>query len=108
MDFKEYQTAARETAIYPEEYKVIYTALGLTGEAGEVAEKIKKVIRDKGGKFSEEDKTEITKELGDVMWYVANIAADLDIDLSLVASVNIDKLKSRRARAALQGSGDNR
>lgn len=108
MNFTEYQQEARKTAIYPEEFKIIYTALGLVGESGEVAEKIKKVIRDKGGKFSTEDKTEITKELSDVLWYVANLAADLDIDLGLIAAVNLEKLRSRQERDKLKGSGDNR
>lgn len=108
MNFSEYQQEARKTAIYPEEFKIIYTALGLVGESGEVAEKIKKVIRDKGGNFSTDDKTEITKELSDVLWYVANLAADLDIDLGLIAAVNLEKLRSRQERDKLKGSGDNR
>ena len=108
MNFTEYQQEARKTAIYPEEFKIIYTALVLVGESGEVAEKIKKVIRDKAGNFSEEDKTEITKELSDVLWYVANLAADLDIDLGLIAAVNLEKLRSRQERDKLKGSGDNR
>ena len=108
MNFTEYQQEARKTAIYPEEFKIIYTALGLVGESGEVAEKIKKVIRDKGGNFSTDDKTEITKELSDVLWYVANLAADLDIDLGLIAAVNLEKLRSRQERDKLKGSGDNR
>ena len=108
MNFTEYQQEARKTAIYPEEFKIIYTALRLVGESGEVAEKIKKVIRDKGGNFSTDDKTEITKELSDVLWYVANLAADLDIDLGLIAAVNLEKLRSRQERDKLKGSGDNR
>ena len=108
MNFTEYQQEARKTAIYPEEFKIIYTALGLVGESGEVAEKIKKVIRDKGGNFSTDDKTEITKELSDVLWYVANLAADLDIDLGLIAAVNLEKLRSRQERDKIKGSGDNR
>ena len=108
MNFTEYQQEARKTAIYPEEFKIIYTALGLVGESGEVAEKIKKVIRDKGGNFSTDDKTEIIKELSDALWYVANLAADLDIDLGLIAAVNLEKLRSRQERDKIKGSGDNR
>ena len=82
--------------------------LGLTGEAGETADKVKKIIRDKEGKFSEEDKREIVKELGDVMWYLAGIARYLDVDLSEVAEGNIEKLASRKQRGVISGSGDNR
>jgi len=109
MTFEEYQTEARKTAIYPDKDKnFIYPTLGLAGEAGEVAEKIKKVIRDGNGVVSEEKKVEITKELGDVLWYVANLAQELGISMDDAATKNIEKLKSRQDRGVLQGSGDNR
>lgn len=109
MTFEEYQVEARKTAIYPnKDNNFIYPTLGLAGEAGEVAEKIKKVLRDGGGIVSEEKKQEITKELGDVLWYVANLSKELGISLNDVAEKNIEKLKSRQDRNQLQGSGDNR
>ena len=79
MDFQDYQQKARETAIYPSEHSILYPTLGLCGEAGEVAEKVKKVIRDKGGEFDEFDRMNIRKELGDVLWYMAQICSDLDL-----------------------------
>ncbi|MFA5178295.1 MAG: nucleoside triphosphate pyrophosphohydrolase family protein [Candidatus Paceibacterota bacterium] len=109
MTFEEYQIEARKTAIYPnKDNNFIYPTLGLAGEAGEVAEKIKKVLRDNQGIVSEEKKIEITKELGDVLWYVANLSQELGISLEEVAQKNIEKLKSRQQRDELHGSGDNR
>ena len=106
MELNEYQTKARQTAIYPFEFAVIYPTLGLAGEAGEVAEKVKKVIRDNCGKFDSNDL--IIKELGDVLWYLANLAEDLGTTLDHVAEVNIAKLADRADRNKLQGSGDRR
>lgn len=109
MNFNEYQEKARQTAIYPDkDNNFIYPTLGLVGEAGEVAEKIKKVIRDDLGIISEEKKVEIIKELGDVLWYVANLAKELNVDLESVALANLEKLQSRQKRDELHGSGDNR
>jgi NTP pyrophosphatase (non-canonical NTP hydrolase) len=111
MKFNEYQEKARTTANYPMVGGVnfsVYPALGLTGEAGEVAEKFKKIIRDKEGLMSESDVVEITKELGDVLWYVSNLASDLGVDLSEVANANINKLFSRKERGVISGNGDNR
>ena len=108
MDMTEYQEDTIETAIYPDNAKILYPTLGLVGEAGEVAEKVKKVIRDEGGVFTEEKKVELAKELGDVLWYIANIAADIDMELNLIATMNLDKLASRAERNQLTGSGDNR
>lgn len=109
MTFQEYQEEARKTAIYPNKNNnFIYPTLGLAGEAGEVAEKIKKVIRDGNGIVSEEKKVEITKELGDVLWYVANLSKELGITLEEVAQKNLEKLQSRQQRNELHGSGDNR
>lgn len=109
MTFDEYQTQSRKTAVYPEQGKnFIYPVLGLAGEAGEVAEKIKKVLRDDAGIVSEEKKIEIQKELGDVLWYVAQIATELGLSFDGIANANIEKLFSRMDRGALHGSGDNR
>ncbi len=82
--------------------------LGLVGEAGETADKIKKVLRDKDGIIDEHDKLEITKELGDVLWYVASIARYLNVSLEEVARLNLEKLEGRRKRNLLHGEGDNR
>jgi len=109
MDFKEYQKQSRRTALYPnQDDNYIYPTLGLTGEAGEVAEKIKKIIRDKEGVVSEEDRQAIGKELGDVLWYVSQLASELKLNLADVAQENLDKLKSRLDRGVLAGDGDNR
>ncbi len=105
--FTDYQLAARRTALYPAEEGITYTTLGLVGEAGEIAEKVKKVIRDKEGNF-EEAKEEIAKELGDVLWYVANLAFELGYDLGDIAAINIQKLGDRQERGKIQGDGDNR
>lgn len=82
--------------------------LGLAGEAGETADKFKKIIRDKGGEISEEDRGELVKELGDTLWYVATVARYLDVKLSEVAEGNVEKLEKRYARGKLSGEGDNR
>ena len=82
--------------------------LGLAGEAGETADKIKKVLRDKDGMINEHDKLEIVKELGDVLWYVASIARYLNVSLEEVAQLNLEKLEGRRQRNLLRGEGDNR
>jgi len=109
MTFKEYQKQARTTAIYPNlGDNFIYPTLGLVGEAGEVAEKIKKVLRDSEGKITEEKKIELNKELGDVLWYLANLSAELGFSLEEVAFNNLEKLKSRQERNQLHGNGDNR
>ena len=108
MTLNEYQQKALETAIYPEQYKVIYPALGLTGEAGEVADKVKKVIRDNDGTLTDEKKLELAKEIGDVLWYIATFSQDIGYTLEDIAEMNYDKLKSRQQRNVLSGSGDNR
>jgi NTP pyrophosphatase (non-canonical NTP hydrolase) len=109
MNFEEYQTKSRRTALYPNVGEnFIYPTLGLVGESGEVAEKIKKVIRDKSGVIDDETRETIQKELGDVLWYVAQLATELGLSLGDVAEKNIEKLYSRMDRGKLQGSGDNR
>lgn len=101
-----YQMQAREFAIYPEHMKVVYPALGLAGEAGEVVDKVKKIYRD--DRTDARFLAEIAKEIGDVMWYCAALANDLGFDLQQVAEMNIYKLKSRKAAGKISGSGDDR
>ena len=109
MDFDNYQIEARKTAIYPNKDKnFIYPTLGLVGESGEVAEKIKKILRDKNGNFDYESKTAIKKELGDVLWYLANLCNELDFTLNEVAEENLEKLNNRLSRGKISGSGDDR
>lgn len=108
MELNKYQEEAEKTATYSDNYKVIYPTLGLTGESGEVSDKIKKVLRDRGGMMPQKVKDEIAKELGDVLWYVAILARDLGYTLDQVARMNIRKLRSRQARGVLGGNGDNR
>jgi NTP pyrophosphatase (non-canonical NTP hydrolase) len=109
MDFKTYQEKSRKTALYPDAGKnIVYPTLGLTGEAGEIANKVKKISRDEGGVLTEETRSKITDELGDVLWYVAQLATELGVALDAVAEKNIEKLYSRLERGTLHGSGDNR
>jgi NTP pyrophosphatase (non-canonical NTP hydrolase) len=109
MDFNEYQKWARTTAQYPDIGKnLIYPILGLCGETGEIAEKIKKVIRNDGGVMTPEKRTELAKELGDVVWYVATIASELGITFDDVIRLNKEKLESRKVRDAIKSTGDNR
>ena len=126
MNFNDYQKKASEVAIYPScivvgssgEHRVadyIYPALGLVDEAGEVAGKIKKIIRDKHGSILDvklnidtEVQDMVTKELGDVLWYIAELAGKFNVSLEDVAKTNIEKLTSRQKRGKLGGSGDNR
>lgn len=121
MDFSEYQDKARRTAIYPVVYLDdgrrpttlcacgwIYPAMGLAGESGEVNEKLKKVLRDQNGIVTPETKELLRKELGDVLWYVGNLAYELGLDLNDIAESNIAKLQSRKERDVIKGSGDER
>ena len=107
MHFNTYQASARKTARYPEVgSNPIYPTLGLTGEAGEVADKVKKVLRDHGGAFDRNTREAIKLELGDVLWYVSQLASELGYDLEEIAVANLDKLASRAARGRISGSGD--
>ena len=109
MDLNHYQTTALETAIYPNQgQNFIYPVLGLIGEAGEVADKLKKVIRDGDGTLTDTVRQTVAKELGDVLWYLAVLSYELDYDLNTIAQNNLDKLASRRERGVISGSGDNR
>lgn len=108
MEVSTYQSIAVSTAIYPKEYSIMYLALGMCGEAGEAAEKIKKIYRDKGGNVNDEDRAAIVKELGDVCWYIANIANELNASFDDVLNTNADKILARKANDTLHGTGDNR
>ena len=116
MTLNQYQEEALKTAIYPEDKKIIYPTLGLTGEAGEVADKVKKVIRDTvivrdstGAIILPDDKKEpLAKEIGDVLWYWATLAHDIGYTLEDIAQMNVDKLASRQRRNKIGGSGDER
>ena len=122
MDFNEYQKQAKATDKYPdsvnkmEDYdksnynellRMLYT-LGLVGEAGEVADKMKKIFRDKGGNFSQEDALGVVTELSDCLWYIAMISKEFGYTLEQIAEINIEKLKIRVANNKIHGSGDNR
>jgi len=110
MTLDEYQKEALVTAVFSDdEFKdLAHWVFGITGESGEIAEKIKKIVRDKNGKVGPEDRDEIVKEIGDVMWYLAVLAEHLDIKFDEVGKRNIAKLRSRQLRNKIQGSGDNR
>ena len=109
MNFTDYQTKSRVTAKYPAiGHGVIYPTLGLTNEAGEVAGKIKKVFRDKDGHISEETREALKAELGDVLWYLAQVSTELNLSLDEIAEYNLAKLLDRQARGKIKGDGDNR
>ena len=107
MNMNEYQKRARKTAIYPRTHAIIYPALGLAGETGECVEKVKKMLRDDAGNLTPECREAICKDLGDVLWYVANLATDCQLTLEDIATVNVLKLEDRQNRGTLKGSGDN-
>jgi len=108
MDFNSYQRIAKTTAIYPATHKILYPALGLAGEAGEVANKVKKLVRDGTSSLPKEWKEQIGSEIGDVLWYCAVLADDLGISLGKIASENETKLQDRKKRGMISGSGDSR
>ena len=114
MTFDEYQKLAKKTNLTPGDGSRVLSisfmdkVLGLVGESGEIAEKVKKILRDKEGRLSQADKQELVKELGDVLWYVALVADNLGASFDDVATKNIDKLAARSKGGKLGGSGDNR
>ncbi len=109
MNFAEYQDKAKQTAKYPIiGHSVIYPTLGLTNEAGEVSGKIKKIFRDKEGLISEADRAALRAELGDVLWYLAQLSTELGLSLDDIAEHNIAKLLDRQMRGKIQGDGDDR
>lgn len=115
MELNEYQEKISKFDLFKVEGQLsevnlafVDKVLGLSGESGEVADKVKKIIRDKDGEFSDQDLLELKKELGDVFWYLATIARYLDISLEEIATLNIEKLENRLARGKISGSGDER
>ena len=108
MKISEYEEKAQATAIYPDSHKITYPALGMAGEAGEVANKGKKLIRDGKDEMPDDWKEQLASEIGDVMWYCAALARDLDVSLTTIMAANLDKLKARQERGTLGGSGDKR
>jgi NTP pyrophosphatase (non-canonical NTP hydrolase) len=109
MNFTDYQSKSRATAKYPViGHGVIYPTLGLVNEAGEVAGKIKKIFRDREGVISDADRDSLKAELGDVLWYIAQVATELGLSLDEIAEYNIAKLLDRLERGKIKGDGDNR
>ena len=103
LDMDKYQQQAATTAIYDKKHAIIYPALGLAAEAGEVANKVKKIMRD--GKL---DRDAIADEIGDCLWYIAALCRDLNVDMETVAYNNLEKLHGRKKRGTLRGNGDKR
>ena len=108
VDFNSYQRSAVTTAIYPDQHKITYPALGMAGEAGEVANKVKKLIRDGPEKRPDTWREDIASEIGDVLWYCAALATALNLTLGMIASQNLAKLQKRKDKGTIGGSGDNR
>ena len=108
MEMNEYQKVAVTTAIYPAQHKILYPALGLAGEAGEVANKVKKIMRDGTGKLPADWREQLASEIGDVLWYCAALSEDLGYTLGRIAKENEVKLASRKKNGTIQGSGDKR
>ncbi|MGI0015335.1 MAG: nucleoside triphosphate pyrophosphohydrolase family protein [Nitrososphaera sp.] len=108
MNFAEYQEKAISTAFYTDGVKVMYPALGLAGEVGEVCNKIKKIFRDNDGEVTIDMRLKLHKELGDALWYMAALANDLELSLQAIAEDNLSKLAGRKERGTLHGSGDDR
>ncbi len=107
--FNDYQRESRKTwSLIHTDHAIVYPTLGLVNEAGEVAGKVKKIFRDKGGVIGEADREALKQELGDVLWYLTQICTELDITLEEVAATNIEKLCSRLERGAIRGDGDTR
>ena len=107
-DFNAYQRSSARTAIYPEEHRILYPALGLAGEAGEVANKVKKLIRDGPDGRPDDWREQISSEIGDVLWYCAALATDLNLTLGMIAAQNEKKLMARKDAGTIGGSGDTR
>lgn len=113
MSMNQYQEFTQDTAMYPGANEgtmdaILYTTLGLSGEAGEIPNKVKKILRDDGGVLNEEKRLAILAEIGDVLWYAARLADELGARLGDIAEANVDKLSDRAERGVIQGSGDYR
>lgn len=111
--FNEYMEETRQTAVYPDATEgtidaVLYTALGLASEAGEVCGAVKRILRDDDGHLTADRKDQIIKELGDTLWYAARLADELDLDLDDIADTNIERLLQRKKHGTLKGEGDDR
>lgn len=109
MNFNEYQIEARKSAVYPNiGNNIYYPSLGLASESGEVVGKVSKIMRDDNDIVSDDSRLKLEKELGDVLWYVAQLSTELNLSLDEIATNNIRKLQSRKERNKIHGSGDNR
>jgi NTP pyrophosphatase (non-canonical NTP hydrolase) len=108
MDFNNYQWRTGHTAVYPPESALEYLSLGLVSEAGEVAGKVKKIIRDNNSEMTPELNEALQAELGDVLWYIAQMCTHLKTNMAIVAQKNVEKLAKRKQANTIQGSGDNR
>jgi len=109
MKFNDYQKEALKLAVYPNRgNNIVYPALGMNGEAGEVAEKVKKILRDQDGVWNDQNQQQIKKEIGDVLWYCAALAEEFHLELDDIAKTNIEKLQDRVKRNKIHGNGDNR
>jgi NTP pyrophosphatase (non-canonical NTP hydrolase) len=111
MDFAEYEKLARRTATFTgkqKEFVLAYLALGVAGESGEVAEKIKKIIRNDEGAISEEKRESLKHEIGDVLWYLAMLSRELGFSFEEAADANVKKLADRAARGVIKSTGDQR
>lgn len=106
--FEQFQRDTQKTAMYPRHRGIYYTTLGLAGEAGEVANKVKKIIRDDGDVLTSKRKEDLKQEIGDVLWYVSQLCSELELDMADVALSNISKLANRKEKDKIQGEGDNR
>lgn len=109
MNFNEYQEKAFETALYPKiGSNIYYPTMGLSGEAGEIANKVKKVMRDRGGRLTDAIREDLAQEIGDCLWYLSALSSELQLWMGDIATANIEKLTDRAERGTIQGSGDNR
>jgi NTP pyrophosphatase (non-canonical NTP hydrolase) len=109
IDFSTYQQESRKTwSLIHTDHPIVYPTLGLVNEAGELAGKVKKIFRDKGGVIGDEDRVALKYELGDVLWYLTQICTELDLTLAEVAAANLEKLFSRLERGTIGGDGDQR
>jgi len=107
MDFDDYQALTKKTAVYPSDKALEYLALGLAGEAGEVANKVKKILRG-DQELTQDVKNMISDELGDCLWYISELSTKLETRLMMIAGRNIDKLLKRKVEGKIRGSGDDR
>lgn len=103
LTFGEYQKRAMSTALYPGDQLIVYPALGVSGEAGEIANQVKKMLRDDDGFMTPERADKVADEIGDVLWYCAALAADCGFSLERLAQANLDKLQQRKETGTIKG-----